>query len=132
MSGNITRADVIEFIGKMTVAELPDFIDELKDKLKIKEMPMMAAASASPAVKGEEDAGGSESSEKTLVMVNPGPNKVSVIKAMRECISNLSLTDAKKQLDEFSQPIEIKKGLKDDLQKLKALFDTAGAQTEIK
>lgn len=128
----VTRADIIQFIGNMTVAELPDFIDELKKTLKIPDAPMFAAPSAGAAAAGESAEVAAESSEKILVITNPGAAKVSVIKVMRECMKDLSLTDAKKILDNFAEPFEVKKGPKEELAKLKASFEAAGAQMEIR
>jgi large subunit ribosomal protein L7/L12 len=126
----VTRDQVIGFIGDLRVAELSEFIEELKTKLNIKEVAYaapVAAGGAAPAAEAVE-----EKSEFELFMTAAGSNKVGVIKIMRVLFPTLSLVDAKKQIDEATGPILMKKGSKDEVNKFKAELEALGATVEVK
>ena len=88
---------LIEKIGKMSVLELSDFVKALQDKFGVSaDMPMVAGGATSAV---ESDTTVQE--EKTAYKVTleqAGSEKIKNIKALRQVVANLSLTDAKRRL----------------------------------
>ena len=71
-----------------------------------------------------------EQTEFTVVLSEFGPNKVAVIKAVRE-ITGLGLKEAKDMVD--SAPKPVKEGVsKADAEEAKKKLEAAGAKVEIK
>lgn len=126
---DITKDQVVEFIGNMTVLELSEFIKELEDKFGVEAAAPAAAVMAAPVAGG--DAGGAE--EKTefdVVLAGAGGNKIAVIKAVR-AITGLGLKEAKALVDEA--PKALKEGVsKDEAEEAKKQLEEAGAEVEVK
>jgi large subunit ribosomal protein L7/L12 len=120
-------ADIIDQIDKLTVLELADIVKQLEEKYGVSAaapVAMMAAgggAAAAPAA---------EQTEFDVVLAEAGPEKIKVIKAVRE-ITNLGLTEAKAFVE--SAPKAVKEGVtKDEAAAVKAKLEEAGAKVEIK
>jgi large subunit ribosomal protein L7/L12 len=120
-------ADIIDQIDKLTVLELADIVKQLEEKYGVSAaapVAMMAAgggAAAAPAA---------EQTEFDVVLAEAGPEKIEVIKAVRE-ITNLGLTEAKAFVE--SAPKAVKEGVtKDEAAAVKAKLEEAGAKVEIK
>jgi large subunit ribosomal protein L7/L12 len=80
------------------------------------------AAAAAPAAE--------EKTEFTVVLVAAGPNKINVIKAVRE-VTSLGLKEAKDLVDGAPKPV--KEGItKDEAETIKKKFVDAGATVEVK
>ena len=126
---DITKEQVVEFIGNMTVLELSEFIKELEDVFGVEAAAPAAAVVAAPAAGG--DAGGAE--EKTefdVVLKGAGGNKIAVIKAVR-AITGLGLKEAKAMVDEA--PKALKEGVsKDEADEAAKQLEEAGAEVEVK
>ena len=126
---DITKEQVVEFIGNMTVLELSEFIKELEDVFGVEAAAPAAAVVAAPAAGGE--AGGEE--EKTefdVVLTGAGGNKIAVIKAVR-AITGLGLKEAKALVDEA--PKTLKEGVsKDEADEAAKQLQEAGAEVEVK
>lgn len=123
-----TKEDVIEFIEKMTVLELSDFVKELEDRFGVSAaMPMMAGAMA---VAG--DAAEPEKEEQTefdVVLKEVGGQKIQVIKVVR-ALTDLGLKEAKDLVE--SVPKAVKEGIvKEDADKVKEQLEEVGATVEI-
>ena len=101
-------ADIIDQIDKLTVLELADIVKQLEEKYGVSAaapVAMMAAgggAAAAPAA---------EQTEFDVVLAEAGPEKIKVIKAVRE-ITNLGLTEAKAFVE--SAPKAVKEGVTKD------------------
>ena len=124
----ISKADILEAIGAMSVLDLSELITEMEEKFGVS---AAAAVAVAPAAGG--DAGGaaaSEQSEFDVVLTAAGEQKVSVIKAVRE-LTGLGLKEAKDMVD--GAPKTIKEGLAkaDADEALKKLIE-AGATGELK
>ena len=90
-------------------------------------MPRAAApaAGAAPAAAAEE-----EQTEFSAILTEIGPNKIPVIKVVRE-LTGLGLKEAKDVVDAF--PKAVKEGIsKDEAEKIKAALEEVGAKVEIK
>ena len=126
---DITKEQVVEFIGAMTVLELSEFIKELEDVFGVEAAAAAAAMMMAPAAGG--DAGGAEEqTEFNVVLTGAGGNKIAVIKAVR-AITGLGLKEAKAVVDEA--PKAIKEGVsKDEADEAAKQLEEAGASVEVK
>jgi len=105
-------AELIDQIDKLTVLELADLVKQLEEKYGV--------SAAAPVEKTEFDA----------VLTAVGPEKIKVIKAVRE-LTSLGLTEAKAFVE--SAPKAIKEGVtKDEAESIKKKLEEAGAKIEIK
>lgn len=123
----ISKDDILEAVGNLTVLELNDLVKAFEEKFGVS-----AAAMAAPAAGGA--AGGAaaaeEQTEFTIVLADFGANKVGVIKAVRE-ITGLGLKEAKDLVDAAPKPL--KEGVsKADAEAAKKKLEEAGAKAEIK
>ena len=124
----ISKEDILEAIGSMSVLDLSELIKEMEEKFGVS----AAAAVAAPAAGGAEagDAAAEEKSEFDLHLTGIGENKVNVIKAVRE-ITGLGLKEAKDIVDAAPKVVKetLDKASADEA--LKKLTD-AGATAELK
>jgi large subunit ribosomal protein L7/L12 len=131
----LTQDDLLEAIDKMTVLELSEFIKRFEDRYGVTAAAPAAVAAAPAAAAG--DGGGAapaaaaeEQSEFSAVLTEVGPNKIPVIKVVRE-LTQLGLKEAKDLVDAAPKPV--KEGVtKDEAEKIKAALEEQGAKVEIK
>ena len=71
-----------------------------------------------------------EQTEFTVMLTGAGPNKIAVIKAVRE-LTQLGLKEAKAVVDEAPKPVKENVG-KDEADSAKAKLEEAGASVEVK
>jgi large subunit ribosomal protein L7/L12 len=119
--------ELIEQIDKLTVLELADLVKQLEEKYGVSAaapaavMAAPAGAAAAPAV---------EQTEFDVILAEAGPEKIKVIKAVRE-LTSLGLTEAKSFVE--SAPKAVKEGVnKDEAEQVKKKLEEAGAKVEIK
>ena len=130
----ITQNDLLEAIDKMTVLELSEFIKAFEERYGVTAAaPVAVAAGAVPAAGGDGAAPAAaveEQSEFSAVLAEVGPNKLPVIKVVRE-LTGLGLKEAKDLVDAAPKPV--KEGVaKDEAEKIKAALEEQGAKVEIK
>lgn len=124
-----TKEEVIQAIKKMTVLELSELVQSLQAEFGVTAAAMApvaagAAAAAAPEQKAE------EKTEFTVILKEMGPNKINVIKAVREVVANLGLKEAKDLVE--SAPKPIKEGAsKEEATAIKAKLEAAGAVVEL-
>jgi large subunit ribosomal protein L7/L12 len=120
-------AEIIETIDKLTVLELADLVKQLEEKYGVSAaapVAMMAAGAAAAA------APAAEKTEFDVILTEAGPEKIKVIKAVRE-LTSLGLTEAKTFVE--SAPKPVKEGVtKDEAEAVKKKLEEAGAKVEIK
>ncbi len=127
---DITKADVVEFIAKMSVLELSELIREMEAKFGVSAAAPVAAAVAAPAGDGAGAAVAEEKTEFDIILTTAGDKKIQVIKEIR-AITGLGLKDAKALVD--GAPATVKEGVpKDEAQKIKAQLEEAGGQVDLK
>jgi large subunit ribosomal protein L7/L12 len=115
-----------EELTKLTVLEVNDLKNILKDEYGIEPAAAAAVAVAAPAEAGaDEDA----KSEFTVTLKDAGAQKVAVIKAVKE-ITGLGLGEAKALVDNVPSPIK-EKASKDDADAAKKQLEEAGATVEL-
>ena len=134
MATAISQDDLLEAIDKMTVLELSEFIKKFEERYGITAAAPVAVAAAPAAGGGGEAAGGAaateEQTEFSAVLAEVGPNKIPVIKVVRE-LTGLGLKEAKDLVDAAPKPV--KEGVaKDEAEKIKAALEEQGAKVEIK
>ena len=88
------------------------------------------AASAAPAVAAEAAPVAAEKSEYKVMLKDAGAEKIKVIKALREVIPNLALSDAKK-LTEETPAVIAESVSKADAEKMKKKLEEVGAKVEL-
>jgi large subunit ribosomal protein L7/L12 len=125
----VTKDDVLEFIDKMTILEMSEFIKEFEERYGVTAAaPVAVAAAGAPAAGGE--AAVEEKTEFDVVLSTVGDKKIQVIKAVRE-VTSLGLKEAKALVDGAPQPV--KTGLpKEEAEAIKAKLEEQGATVELK
>ncbi|HEX7347030.1 MAG TPA: 50S ribosomal protein L7/L12 [Candidatus Limnocylindrales bacterium] len=134
MATAISQDDLLEAIDKMTVLELSEFIKKFEERYGVTAAAPVAVAAAPAAGGGGEAAGGAaateEQTEFSAVLAEVGPNKIPVIKVVRE-LTGLGLKEAKDLVDAAPKPV--KEGIaRDEADKIKAALEEQGAKVEIK
>jgi large subunit ribosomal protein L7/L12 len=134
MATALSQDDLLEAIDKMTVLELSDFIKKFEERYGVTAAAPVAVAAAPAAGGGGEAAGGAaateEQTEFSAVLAEVGPNKIPVIKVVRE-LTGLGLKEAKDLVDAAPKPV--KEGIaKDEAEKIKAALEEQGAKVDVK
>jgi len=126
---SITKEQVFEFIDKMTILEMSQFIKDFEERYGV----TAAAPVAVAAVSGAPAAGAAPAEEKTsfdVILAATGEKKIQVIKVVRE-LTNLGLKEAKELVDGAPKPV--KTGVsKEEAEAIKAKLVEQGATVEIK
>ncbi len=123
----VSKEDILESIGNMSVLEVVDLISAMEEKFGV---TAAVAAVAAPAASGGEAAAAEEKTEFDVVLAGFGDNKVAVIKAVR-AITGLGLKEAKEAVE--GAPTTLKEGIsKDEAEEIKKQLEEAGAKVEIK
>ena len=130
MATKISQDELLEAIDGMTVLELSEFIKAFEERYGVTAAaPAAAPAAAAPAGADAADAA-EEQTEFEVVLTEIGPNKIPVIKVVRE-LTGLGLKEAKDVVD--AAPKAVKEGVdKDEAEKIKAALEEQGAKAEIK
>ena len=120
---------IVDDLSSLTVLEAAELAKLLEEKWGV-------SAAAAVAVAGPAGGGGGaaapaeEKTEFTVVLAEAGPNKVNVIKAVRE-LTSLGLKEAKDLVDGAPKPV--KEGVnKEEADKIKGQLEKAGAKVELK
>lgn len=124
--------ELISEIEKLSVLELADLVKALEEKFGVSATPIAVAAVAPAAASA--DSSGEPKEEQTtfnVVLTSAGPNKISVIKAVREVNQTLGLKEAKDLVE--AAPKEILNAVnKSTAEEAKKKLETAGATVELK
>lgn len=117
----LSTNEIIDAISEMTILEVKDLVDAMKEKFGVD--PSAVAVAAAPAAAQEEG-----SSSKTVVLKDAGATKIAVIKVIRE-ITGLGLVEAKGVADNGGN---IKENVSaDEANDIKAQLEAAGATVEL-
>ena len=133
MATKVSQDDLLEAIDGMTVLELSEFIKRFEDRYGVTAAAPVAAAAAP--VSGDGASAGAaaaveEQTEFTATLTEIGPNKIPVIKVVRE-LTGLGLKEAKDLVD--AAPKAVKEGVtRDEAEKIKAALEEQGGKVEIK
>src|ERR1051325_2711537 len=125
----ISTEDFVKQIETMTVLDLANLVKALEDRFGVSAAaaaPMAAAAGPAAAAAAPAE----EKTEFTVVLSEVGDKKINVIKDVREGTS-LGLKEAKDLVE--GAPQTVKEGVsKDEAEKIKKVFEEAGAKVAIK
>jgi large subunit ribosomal protein L7/L12 len=126
----LTQDQILDAIGAMTLIEVSEFVKKFEEKFGVTAAAPVALTAAAPAGAAPAVAAEEEQTEFSAVLTEIGPNKIPVIKVVRE-LTGLGLKEAKDVVDAF--PKAIKEGVaKDEAEKIKAALEEVGAKVEIK
>lgn len=118
----LTREDFISALKEMTILEIKELVDAMKEEFGVD--PSAVAVAAAPAAAAEEEG----PSKVNVVLTAAGANKIAVIKIVRD-ITGLGLKEAKAIADNGGA---VKEGVaKEEAEQLKAQFEEAGATVEL-
>ena len=121
----LSAQEFIEAIKEMTVLELNDLVKACEE-----EFGVSAAAGVVVAAAGGEAAAAEEKTEFDVELTEVGPNKVKVIKVVRE-ITGLGLKGAKEVVD--GAPKVLKEGVsKEEAEDIQKKLDAEGAKVTLK
>ena len=126
---------IIETIEQLNVLELVELKKTMEDKWGVTAAaPMMMGGFAAPAAAGDGAAAAAapveEKTEFDVILQEIGPNKINVIKVVRE-LTSLGLKEAKDLVE--AAPKAVKEGIsKEDAAKAKAKLEDTGAKAEVK
>ena len=129
MAANTTlsKDDILEAIGNMSVVELADLIEAFKTKFNV---TIAAAAPAAAPAAGAAAPAVEEQTEFTVLLKDAGAKKIQVIKVVRE-VTSLGLKEAKDLVD--GAPSTVKEGVtKAEAQTIKTKLEEQGATVELK
>ena len=125
----VTKDQLIEGISNLSVLELAELVKALEEKFGV-------SAAAPVAVAAHGGGGGAaapaaeEAGTVSAILKEAGPNKINVIKALRE-VTTLGLKEAKDLVEGAPKPI--KEGIsKEEAATIKKKFEDAGAKVEVK
>lgn len=124
---DITKADVVAFIEKMTVLDLAELVKELEEKFGVSAAAPVAVAAAAPAAAAE---AAEEKTEFDVILKSSGANKINVIKVVRS-LTSLGLKEAKDLVDGAPAPVKTGVSKAEADEAMKQLVE-AGAEVEIK
>ena len=130
MPTTMSKDEILDAIGNMSVFELAELIEAFKSKFNV---TIAAAPVGGAAAGGGAAAAAPAAEEKTefdVVLKDAGAKKIQVIKVVRE-ITGLGLKEAKDMVD--GAPQTVKAGVsKDEAAQLKAKLEEQGAAVEVK
>ncbi len=123
----LSKDEILDAIGAMSVIELSDLIEAFKTKFNVTIAAVAAGGgggAAAPAAAAEEQ------TEFTVILKDAGAKKIQVIKVVRE-LTGLGLKEAKDLVD--GAPKTLKENVsKDEAAQIKAKLEAEGAGVEIK
>ena len=126
-----TKAEIVAAIEGMSVLDLAELVKELEERLGV--TAAAAVAVAAPAAGGGDAAAApaeEEQFEFTVTLKEIGPNKIEVIKAVRELVPGLGLKEAKELVE--SAPTSIKENVaKDESDTIKSKLEGVGAGVDV-
>src|SRR5689334_23332690 len=124
----LSKDEILDAIGGMSVIELVELIDAFKTKFNV---TIAAVAAGAPAGGGAGGAAAAEEqTEFTVTLKDAGAKKIQVIKVVRE-LTGLGLKEAKDMVD--GAPQTVKAGVtKEEAASMKAKLEEQGATVEVK
>lgn len=123
------NSEILEAVKGLTVLELSELVKAFEEEFGVSAAAPVAMVAPGAAL-GAAPAVVEEQTEFDVILLEAGPSKINVIKAVRE-VTSLGLKEAKDLVD--SAPKAIKEKIsKEDAEALKTKLSDAGAKVEIK
>jgi large subunit ribosomal protein L7/L12 len=127
----LKQEELLKTVEEMSVLELSEFVKALEEKFGVSAATMAVAAPAAAAAPAEAGEAVEEQTVFNVVIANGGATKIAVIKALRELVPTLGLSEAKGLVD--TAPKEVMTAVnKKTAEEAKAKLTTAGATVELK
>ena len=124
------KDEILEAISSMTVLELSELVKAVEEKFGVTAAAPVAMAAAPAAGDGAGAAAAEEQTEFSAVLTDVGPNKILVIKGVRE-LTGLGLKEAKDLVD--AAPKAVREGVtKEEAEEVKTKLSETGATVEVK
>ena len=120
----LTKEVFIESLKEMTILEIKELVDAMKEEFGIDPTAVAAAPAAGAATAA------AEQTEFDVILANAGAAKLGVIKVVKE-VTGLGLKESKELVDGAPKPVK-EKISKAEAEELKAKLEAAGATVEIK
>ncbi len=125
----LSKDEILQAVEEMSVLELAELVKALEEKFGVSAAAM--AVTAAPAAGAAAAEPAEEQTVFNVVLANAGANKIGVIKAIRELVPTLGLTEAKALAD--AAPKEVLTAVnKKTAEEAKAKLTAAGATVELK
>ncbi len=125
----LTRDELLDAIGNMTVLELSEFVKAFEEKFGVTAAAPVAVAAAGGGAAAAAPAAAEETGV-TVMRTRAGAKKIPGIKGVR-AITGLGLKEAKYLVDGAPKPV--KEGVsKDEANAIKAKLEEQGAAVELK
>jgi len=128
----LDKDQILEAIDTMSVLELSELVKAFEERYGVTAAaPVAVAAAGAPAAGGDGAAAASEEqTEFDAILTDVGPNKILVIKAVRE-LTGLGLKEAKDLVD--AAPKGVREGVtKEEAEAVKEKLAEAGATVDVK
>lgn len=120
----ITKEQIVEAIGNMSVLDCAELVKELEEKFGVSAAPVAVAGAAGAGEAAE------EKTEFDVVLAETGAKKINVIKEVRG-ITGLGLKEAKEIVE--GAPKTLKEAVsKEEAEEIKKKLEAAGAKVELK
>lgn len=120
----LTKEAFVEALKEMTILEIKELVDGLKEEFGID--PSAVAVAAGPAASAADEG----PKEVTVSLVNAGGSKINVIKVVKE-LTGLGLKEAKELVDKAPSPIK-EKITPEEAEAIKAKLEEVGAKVTLK
>ena len=130
MAGSLTKEQILDGIGELSVIELSELLKEFEEKFGVSAAAPMAVAAAPAAGGGEAAAVEEEQTEFDVLLTATGEKKIQVIKEVR-ALTSLGLKEAKDLVDSAPKAV-LERVNREEAEKAKAALEGAGATVEIK
>jgi large subunit ribosomal protein L7/L12 len=131
----LTPDQLLEAFEKMTLLEIKEFNEKFQERFGVTAAAPVAVTAAPAAGAAAADGGAGaavateEQTEFSAILTEVGPNKIPVIKVVRE-LTQLGLKEAKDLVDAAPKPV--KEGVaRDEAEKIKAALEEQGAKVDI-
>jgi large subunit ribosomal protein L7/L12 len=121
----LTKEVFIESLKEMTILEIKELVDAMKEEVGIDPTAVAAAPAA-----GAAPAAAAEQTEFDVILTSAGSAKLGVIKVVKE-VTGLGLKESKDLVDNAPKPVK-EKISKAEAEELKAKLEAAGASVEVK
>lgn len=126
----LSTDQLLDAIGSMTLMEVADLVKAMEDRFGVKAAAPVAVAAAGPAAAAAPEEAAAEPTEFTANLTEVGPNKINVIKAVRELLPSLGLKEAKELVDTAPKPLK-EAVAREEAEAVKAKLAEVGATVTI-
>ena len=124
-----TKEEILDAIKGLSVLELADLVKALEDEFGVSAAAPVQMATVQGVAGTAEAAAEEEKTEFDVSIQEIGPQKIQVIKAVRE-VTTLGLKEAKELVE--SAPVTVKEAIaKDDAEEIKEKLEGAGAVVSV-